>query len=137
MKEIHQLRIFIFYQMYHQIFIMHLVWNWSPFKLWNMEIFYSFVIQILLKLAQWYAFWLLLRSLKFILMIKYKEMEKSTITYFIHIYTLIFYGRYNHQVFQYIFPLGSMLSDAFHINCYAVLDTLILTIDCSIYMIWK
>jgi hypothetical protein len=34
-----------------------------------------------------------------------------------------FYGRYNDHIYPYNLSLGRMLSDVFHNNCLAVLDT--------------
>ena len=47
-----------------------------------------------------------------------------------------FHGRYNNLICPYNLSLGNMLSDIFHINRYAVLDTLILTTVHSVYLIW-
>jgi hypothetical protein len=46
-----------------------------------------------------------------------------------------FYGHYNNLVCPYNFPLGHMLSDMFHTNCWAV-DTLILNTVHTVFLIW-
>jgi hypothetical protein len=48
-----------------------------------------------------------------------------------------FYGRYNDLISSYNLSLGHMLSDMFHINRQAVLDTLILTTGRAVYRTWK
>jgi hypothetical protein len=48
-----------------------------------------------------------------------------------------FYGHYNDLVCPYNLPLSQMLSDVFHTNRWAVLDALILTTVCTVYLIWK
>jgi uncharacterized protein (DUF1697 family) len=48
-----------------------------------------------------------------------------------------FYCRYNNLVSQYNFPLGQMLSNVFHTNCEAVLDTLNLTTVRTVYVNWN
>jgi hypothetical protein len=46
-----------------------------------------------------------------------------------------FYGRYNYLICPYNLSLGHMLSDMFHTNRYAELDTLILTTGRTVYLI--
>jgi hypothetical protein len=48
-----------------------------------------------------------------------------------------FYGRYNDLICPYNLSLGHMLSDMFHTNQSAVLDTLIFTVVRSVYLTWK
>jgi hypothetical protein len=47
------------------------------------------------------------------------------------------YGRYNDLIYPYNLSLGHMLSDMFHTNRSAVLDTRILTTGRTVYLIWK
>jgi hypothetical protein len=48
-----------------------------------------------------------------------------------------FYGRYNDLICPDNLSLGHMLCDVFHTNRQAVLDTLILTMVCTVYLNWK
>ena len=48
-----------------------------------------------------------------------------------------FYRRYNDLVRSYNLSVGNMLSDAFHTNRSAVVDTLILTTVRTVYRTWK
>jgi hypothetical protein len=47
------------------------------------------------------------------------------------------YGHYNDLICPYNHSLSHMLSEMFHTNRKAVLDTLILTTVHSVYLIWK
>jgi hypothetical protein len=49
----------------------------------------------------------------------------------------IFYGRCNDLVWQYNLHLGQLMSDVFHTNRKAVLDTLILTTVRTVYLNWN
>jgi hypothetical protein len=49
---------------------------------------------------------------------------------------ITYIGCYNDLDCQYNLPLGQMLSDMFHTNRSAVLDTLILTTVLNVYLKW-